>query len=243
MNLTPHYFFEVAAMSTGLWLYYRSPVRDLVGEKNRIYLVLAAGIGALIGSRLISALSFPELFLNPPSLLFYYANKTIIGAIAGGILGYEIAKRYFGIKVWTGDRTLIPLLVAIAIGRVGCFLTGVTDGTVGGPCDFFWCLEQGDGITRHPNSLYEIGFLLTFLASYITLKTREQTKEWWVFRTPGAAFRVFIVSYFSFRFYIESLKEMQPLVLGLDSIQIVCLLFAAYYTYELFRAYRTRQTY
>lgn len=244
MEIHIHFITDILAIAIGVQLYLRSKVDDTVQHKDRTFILIGALIGALIGSRLIAALEDPSLFLNPPSALYYYANKTILGGIAGGILGVELFKKIAGITAWTGDRTLVPLMVAIIIGRIGCFLLGVEDGTVGGPCTYAWCLEQGDGILRHPNSLYEIVFVILFLVGYFVIKHHKPRALRFILETRGAFFRVFIVGYFSLRFSIEFLKETHPILGGLNSIQIVCLLFILWYVRDLIYLFvraRTKQ--
>ncbi len=234
-----HYLAELVAVFVGVRLYMRSREQDTLREEQRLCLLIGALIGALIGSRLVAALEDPALFLQAADLLYYVTGKTIIGGIAGGIVGIEAVKKILGISVWTGDRTLIPLAVAIIIGRIGCFVAGVEDHTVGGPCDYLWCLEQGDGILRHPNSLYEIVFLSLFLIGYRYVKKYQPPFLLPALETPGVFFRIFIVGYFSLRFCIEFLKETNPLWLHLNSVQLVCVLFVLWYAKDIFRVYVT----
>ena len=198
MEITFHYVTDLLATVIGVHLYLRSRIKDSISEEHRIYIIIGPLIGALIFSRLVAALENPELFLNPPNYFYYFSGKTIIGGIVGGILGIELVKKMLGIKIWTGNRALVPLIVAIIIGRIGCFVSGVQDGTVGGVCDYFWCLEQGDGLLRHPNSLYEIFFLLMFLVGYYSAKKSANPNLIFLVETPGVAFRAFIILYFSF---------------------------------------------
>lgn len=242
MELPLHFITDFLAIAVGVQLYVHSKVDDTVRGEDRTFILIGALIGALIGSRLIAALEDPSLFLNPPSILYYYLNKTILGGVAGGILGVELFKKIAGITAWTGDRTLVPLGVAIIIGRIGCFVTGVQDGTVGGPCTYAWCLEQGDGILRHPNSLYEIAFVALFLMAYFAIQHTKPKILNFILETRGAFFRVFIVGYFSLRFCIEFLKETHPLLWGLNSIQIVCLLFIMWYMHDLIRVFLRPRT-
>jgi len=242
MELSLHFITDFLAIAVGVQLYVRSKVDDTVRGEDRTFILIGALIGAFIGSRLIAALEDPSLFLNPPSFLYYYLNKTILGGIAGGILGVELFKKIAGITAWTGDRTLVPLGVAIIIGRIGCFFTGVADGTVGGPCTYAWCLEQGDGILRHPNSLYEIAFVTLFLVVYFAAQHFKPRVLHFILETRGAFFRLFIVDYFSLRFFIEFLKETHPLLWGLNSIQIVCLLFIIWYMRDLIRVFLCART-
>jgi phosphatidylglycerol---prolipoprotein diacylglyceryl transferase len=47
------------------------------------------------------------------------------------------------------------LAAAIAVGRLGCFFSGIEDRTYGTPTDLPWGYDFGDGILRHPVELYE----------------------------------------------------------------------------------------
>ena len=139
--------------------------------------------------------------------------------------GIEIAKKWLGIKTNTGDGVVIPLIVAIIIGRIGCQLTGDSDGTIGSVCHYFWCFRQGDEFTRHPIPLYEIIELLIVLPIfYVWIKTKR-------FK-DGFVFRLFIIIYFGFRFFFEFIKDTKPLFIGLSSIQIVSFFFVFYYIFD-----------
>lgn len=232
-----HYFTDVLSLTVGMSIYFRSRVKDGISEDQRTWIIVGALFGALVGSRLVAALEDPSLFFSFPGWMYYFGSKTIIGGIAGGIIGVEVTKKIFGITVRTGDRTIIPLAVAIIIGRIGCFFTGVADGTVGGPCDFFWCLDQGDGLMRHPNSLYEIVFLAFFLLVYVRYLAHARFFS----ESPGRAFRLFIASYFLFRIAIEFLKETHPLLFGFNSIQWAALLFVIWYGCDMTRAIMSRR--
>lgn len=222
-----HLVMDLISTSLGSFLYWKFAKNDGISKSMRISLLIGVTAGALIGSRLLGSLENPYLFVHPPVLLYYYASKTIIGGIAGGILGMEIAKIIVGYKNSTGDKVTIPLLVAILVGRIGCLFTGVMDGTVGNACNYFWCFNQGDGIARHPTSLYEIIFVsLLLLVVYRLQKQRFY---------PGIIFRLSIVSYFLFRFGIEFIKPIHSLALGLSAIQIVCILYAIWYAYDIKR--------
>ncbi len=230
LNLHVHFITDVLSTLIGMQFYYRSKVADNVSESKRVWILIGAIFGALIGSRMLAAMENPDMFLNPPSILYFYVNKTIIGGIAGGIIGIEIAKKLLFIKNRTGDRVVVPLMVAILIGRAGCFLTGVTDGTVGNVCNYFWCFDQGDGMSRHPTSLYEIFFLLILLPIFYFNIQRKRF-------LPGVYFRIFIILYFSFRFFIEFLKPAMPVFLNLSAIQIVCISFVLYYIFDIIKTW------
>jgi phosphatidylglycerol:prolipoprotein diacylglycerol transferase len=97
---------------------------------------------------------------NPAYLM---GGKTIVGALIFGLISVELMKRYIGVRQSTGDLYAIPLALGIAIGRIGCFLTGLSDNTYGTPTTLPWAINFGDGIPRHPTQLYEIVFLMLLI--------------------------------------------------------------------------------
>ncbi len=74
----------------------------------------------------------------------------------GGLIGVEIGKKYAGVTESTGDRFVMPILVGLIIGRIGCFIAGLHDDTYGNPTALPWGIDFGDGIPRHPTQLYDI---------------------------------------------------------------------------------------
>ena len=58
----------------------------------------------------------------------------------------------------TGDLLALPLVLGIAIGRIGCFLSGLEDQSYGVATALPWGVDFGDGVARHPTQLYEYRF-------------------------------------------------------------------------------------
>jgi len=102
-------------------------------------------------------------------------GKTIVGALIFGLISVELIKRYIRLRQSTGDLYAIPLALGIAIGRVGCFLTGLSDNTYGTPTNLPWAINFGDGIPRHPTQLYEIIFLIALIPLLYKLVTLTYT--------------------------------------------------------------------
>src|SRR5688572_6977672 len=116
-----HYIFETLAFLIGIRVYYflKKKVADPISDENRLWIMLGAMIGALIGSRVIAALEDPES-IKHLSLLAFFGNKTIAGGFLGGLFGVELIKKVIGVKVASGDLYVIPIIVALFIGRIGC---------------------------------------------------------------------------------------------------------------------------
>src|SRR5688500_16469505 len=116
----------------------------------------------------------------------------------------------------SGDLFTLPIIAGIFIGRIGCFLSGTNEFTYGTTTSFMMGMDLGDGLQRHPIALYELMFL-TLL--FFVLKRAYHRNNF----ESGVLFRFFMLSYFGFRFFIEFLKPNVFFILGLSSIQWLCI--------------------
>jgi len=121
-----------------------------------------------------------------------------------------------------------PIIVGIFIGRIGCFLSGIKEFTYGKTTSFITGMDLGDGLLRHPTSLYELVFLLLL---FIILKKIYQRN----FLSEGYLFQWFMIAYFGFRFCIEFLKPNTFFIFGLSTIQWLCVICWIYY-WKTFRS-------
>jgi len=221
-----HFILETGGIMLALFYYrrLRSSKKDVVSEEYRLMLLIAATFGAFFGSRLLGSLENPADFLaggGEAGYLYYFRSKTIVGGLLGGLWSVELTKQWLGVRSRTGDVYVFPLLLAMMIGRIGCFLMGVGEPTYGLPTDAWLGLDLGDGIPRHATALYEIVFLgflwigLRYLPSLISLR-------------PGRLFMLFLASYLLYRFFIGFLQP-RVLIEGLGAIQWACLLGLVWY--------------
>ncbi len=229
LTLSAHLLLEVLAYAVAARVYFRGRSRrgDVIGEPDRWSVIVAAVVGAAIGSKLLHHLNSPSaLALNYRDPLYLLGGKTIVGALLGGLLAVEAAKRYLGIRTRTGDLFAMPLCAGLAVGRIGCFLHGLADDTVGLASSLPFAVDFGDGIPRHPTQLYEIAFV-TLLGIYLLRRTRAELE-------PGRLFQHFMLAYMSFRLAVDGLKPRETLA-GLSAIQWVALGLVIYYVRLLLR--------
>ena len=220
-----HLVFEIAGYvcAAALYVWQRSRYGDPIDGRSRATVLTGAALGAAIGTRLLFWLSYPGLPVSA-----FFSGKTIVGGLLGGLIGVEVTKAIIGVKRSTGDLFVFPIVVALAIGRIGCFLAGPVDRTEGLPSNAPWAIAVGDGVRRHPVALYEIMFLL-LLAPLLRFVRRTSTHE-------GDMFRTLLLSYFVFRLCIDFLKPDPPaLAGGLTAIQYACLGGIAYYVFVFAR--------
>jgi prolipoprotein diacylglyceryltransferase len=212
-RLHPHLVFELLAyaIAAGVYWQQRRDGGDRVSSEDRWALVAAAVAGAVVGSRLLFWFEDPQrsiALLTQPQYLA--GGQTIVGGLIGGWLAVEWRKRRLGIREPTGDLFAVPIALGAAIGRIGCFLSGLPDGTYGSATSLPWGIDLGDGIARHPTALYEAAFMLGL--------------AWWLARlrrtaAPGDAFLVLMAAYLAFRLAVDFLKPGVPLLAGLTAIQ------------------------
>jgi prolipoprotein diacylglyceryltransferase len=230
-TLPAHPVMETIAYAVGSQLYYflrrrKSPAQRIPFEQM-MWLLVGCVFGALIGSKVLAWIeSFPDYWAARSNPAVWMGGKTIVGGLLGGWVGVEIAKRCVGVTRSTGDVFVFPLILGIAIGRIGCFLTGLPDHTYGTFTSLPWGVNFGDGL-RHPTQLYEILFLI-LLGTWLALRGRKAHRE-------GDLFRRFLLGYLGFRLLIEFIKPTFKPWLGLSAIQVASLLGALWCARSLLR--------
>jgi prolipoprotein diacylglyceryltransferase len=222
-----HGVCELAAYAVGMQTFL------LINRRNRsswtgdakFWIILWCALGAMVGSKFLALVEMsPVEILHVSNWMDFLGGKTIVGGLLGGWVGVEIAKKYFRISERTGDGFVAPLALGIAIGRVGCFLTGLPDHTYGVATSLPWGIDFGDGVRRHPTQLYEILFVLAW-GGVIWARSA------WPYR-KGDLFRLFMLGYFTFRLFVEFIKPVYRPD-GLSAIQWACLWGIALAVYGL----------
>lgn len=204
------------------YVFLRKKSDDTISLNNRLSIIIGAIFGALFISRVFAFLENPILNYTQ-GWISILNNKTIMGGLFGGLLGVELVKKIINEKQSSGDLFTLPIIFGIIIGRAGCFLAGIKEFTYGIETSSFLGMDVGDGLQRHPIALYEIVFLI-----FLFLWIKQLQKQFNRFEN-GTFFKIFMVSYFSFRFGIEFLKPNTFLILDMSSIQYLCLICLLYY--------------
>jgi prolipoprotein diacylglyceryltransferase len=224
--VTLHAVLETLAFFFGFryFLFLRKKQGDQYSSSSRVWVIIGAVFGALIGSRLIGSLERPQEMLSANNLAVYiYNNKTVVGGFLGGLAGVEITKKIIGEKRASGDLFVYPMVLSLIIGRVGCFSMGIHEETYGIKTNLPWGMNLGDGILRHPATIYEIVFLTGL---WIGLRQVQKKKP----LENGALFKLFMIAYLTFRFCLDFIKPPYFLFFGLTTIQLTCLAGLIYYS-------------
>ncbi|WP_211450895.1 prolipoprotein diacylglyceryl transferase [Collimonas antrihumi] len=217
-----HLVFEWAAIASGVQLYRWQRARQgLSGilEPGQYAVIIGCILGAAIGNKLVFWMEFPQLWASSSlDINLWMSGQSIVGGLLGGLCGVEIAKKLIGSQRSTGDNFVLPLMLGTAIGRIGCFLAGLHDGTYGVPTHMPWGVDFGDGISRHPTQMYDILFVLIWGGAILFFQKRWR-------ESPGLVFKFYLSGYLLWRLLVDGIKPVPyEYAGGLSGIQIMCLL-------------------
>lgn len=227
-TILAHPLFEAFGMFIGMryYFYLKRKSKEKTSFNTSAAILIGATAGALLGSKLIGNLENPYKLFEHFDIKTIWTNNTIVGGLAFGLIGVELAKKIVGHKESTGDLIVYPLILAMIIGRIGCFLTGIHEETYGIATNVVFGMHLGDQYLRHPVALYEIAFLIIL---WVVLKLIQRKRIY----PSGFVFQIFMLNYFTFRFLLDFIKPRLELIGNLGTIQIVCICVIIYYIYKI----------
>jgi prolipoprotein diacylglyceryltransferase len=235
-----HLLFEWLAIAVGVQLYRRQRAKGGqtgILQPGHYGVIIGCILGAAIGNKLVFWLEIPQLWApHWQDVGIWASGQSIVGGLLGGLIGVELSKKWTGIRESTGDNFVLPLVAGTAVGRIGCFLAGLNDGTFGNPTTLPWGIDFGDGIARHPTQLYDIAFVLLVGGLLLKLRPRFQAK-------PGLLFKLYLSGYLLWRLAVDAIKPVPyDYLLEFSGIQWVCLLALLCYLPFVVRQWLTSET-
>jgi phosphatidylglycerol:prolipoprotein diacylglycerol transferase len=181
---------------------------------QRASIYLGAIIGGSLGAKLPYVLLDPEGAVSGAAWL--EDGRTVTWGLTFGYLGVELAKLLAGVRAKTGDSFAISVPVAIGFGRLACFYGGCC---YGAETSLPWGFDFGDGVTRHPNQLYEALFHFSMAAALYQLAKRGLFAR--------QRIKLYIIAYMLFRTVAELWRPEARIFAGLTFYQVSALAFAA----------------
>jgi phosphatidylglycerol:prolipoprotein diacylglycerol transferase len=234
---THHAWIYSAVVLAGLAVLVLLPTRrGLSREERQKYtmLQLAALLGAIVGAKLsavVGDFGWPWLPLPGGWHHTMESGRSAPGAILGGFLFAEVARRILRYDSPPNDRFAVRLPFALAILRVGCVLGGCCRGvSYGGPL----ALRYSDGVARVPASMMELAFQFAVGLTFAALLRKN--------KLSGGLLALYMILYGIFRFALEPLREPPKLWAGFPAVnQGVALALVAFGLASLyFRVLRVR---
>ena len=181
---------------------------------DRLTLALAAFVGGTLAAKLPFAWSGAGFW---DWATWTADGKTITTGLVGAYLSVEVAKLVLGVRAKTGDGLAVPVAVALAVGRLGCF---VNPCCFGGPTTLPWGVDFGDGVRRHPTQLYESLFHAIWAVILVRLNRRDVLRY--------QRLKLYLLAYCGFRFAVEFIRVEPTWVGSLTYYQVVVIGFAAF---------------
>jgi phosphatidylglycerol:prolipoprotein diacylglycerol transferase len=189
------------------------------GETERVGFWLVV-IG-LVGARITWVLSSLESISSPVDVVAVWEGGLQFtgGLLAAAVAAPLLTRSWPRAQRWVFlDGAVLGLAVGQLIGRVGCYAVGEH---LGGPTDFFLGVTylggvtiEGPlevGVTYHNTALYEMLWLLPIIAALLWLDRRGARS--------GLMTAVFAISYGTFRFLTDFLREYDQTLFGLTGAQ------------------------
>jgi len=200
-------------------------------DRNTVYAIAPwAVLGGIIGARLIHVLDSLDVYTDDPLLAikFWEGGVSVFGAILGGTLAGVVCARLKGISVGgLADLVAPGLILAQAVGRIGCTINGDAYGTATSlPWGVSYTHPDAASTTEpapyvgHPVTVYEIMWDLMIFALIWKLRGR--------IKPEGSLFLVYLSLYSFGRFFLSFLRGEEESVLGpLHQAHIIAILVFA----------------
>jgi phosphatidylglycerol---prolipoprotein diacylglyceryl transferase len=220
-------FMAVAVIWLIFWAWLQIRRGTKISFDSILTLAIVAIPSGIIFSRLLHVLDDIVIaanegttsgFISNPASIIGGEGLTIWGAVLGASLGIWIYCKFKKIKVGYLFDMLAPgIIIAQAIGRVGCLFNGCCPGTY---TDLPWGLVYTNPASplfqtypTHPAVVYEIIFdVIVFL---VLLKLRGKLKP------DGAIYVMYISLYSAWRIGIDLLREGTTFLFGLHQSQFI----------------------
>jgi prolipoprotein diacylglyceryltransferase len=194
----------------------KPPALQRLSAWKRLALALAAFAGGTLGAKLPFALSETTPWWDATTWL--RDGKTITTGLIGAYVAVEWAKWALGVHVKTGDTFALPLALALAVGRWGCFFNGCCYGmetTLPWGVTFY---VEGQWMKCHPTQIYESAFHFSMALLLLELMRRDLL--------VGQRLKLYLIAYGVYRFLSEYLRPEPVWLLGLTFYQWTALVLA-----------------
>jgi phosphatidylglycerol---prolipoprotein diacylglyceryl transferase len=235
----------LAAVTVIAWLVWAAK-KD--GRLSNNSIITAAIIGipsGIIFSKLLHVIDQWSYYTQNPGKIFSGEGLTIWGAVLGVTLGiwiYSLISRKFRFMLF-GDLIAPGIILAQAVGRVGCTFNGCCTGVESNsPLAVIYTSPNTYapvGIPTLPVVEIEILFDLALFGLLFFLRGK--------LKPEGSLFLVYFAFYSAWRFGIDFLRPGTPFLFGLHEAQViglvVMLIVIPLLIYRMYKASKTETSY
>jgi phosphatidylglycerol:prolipoprotein diacylglycerol transferase len=176
----------------------------------------------VIFSRLLHVIDYWDYYIANPGQIIGGEGLSIWGAVLGAALGIWIFSLFYKKFSFSHMADILApgIILAQAIGRVGCTLNGCCYGK---PTDLPWAIVYTNpntngpiGIPVHPTQIYEIIYNLIVFGILLFLRKR--------LKPDGSLFLVYLTLYSIWRLGIDFIRDGTPFLFGLHQAQVISII-------------------
>jgi phosphatidylglycerol---prolipoprotein diacylglyceryl transferase len=177
-------------------------------------------ISSILGARVLYVAAFWQNFKSNPleAFMVWQGGLVFYGGLISAIIVLVVAAGIYKMPIWKILDVATPgTALALAVGRIGCFLRGCCYGVqTDSPLGMHFPHLEG---AHHPTQLYEMAyaFLLMFFLLWLWKRRKYE----------GQVFIAGLMIYSILRFYNESLRDVPHYLLGLTGSQWISILLLA----------------
>ncbi|HLZ29229.1 MAG TPA: prolipoprotein diacylglyceryl transferase [Chloroflexota bacterium] len=242
LQITWHGFFTALGTLAGIWIAVRLATRAGFTEDDTFSVAMWGVIGAIVGARLFHVIDQWDFYARDPIAILKVneGGLAIYGTIVGGPIAGAVYAWRRGLNVTRlADISAAPLILGMAIGRIGDIINGEHHGVhaTGFPLAVVYTNPNTLGEINVPVHLavgYELVMDVVIFAGLLWLArglVRTPNRRWrfnWEPRLPrdGMLFWTNIFIYSSGRFFIEFYRQDTQFALGLSQAQLLSVLSA-----------------
>lgn len=222
--------FEIIALAAYITFFQLEARHKAIPLKHVYILFAVILVFGLIFGRVMDVAQSPRYYEASPQRFFSLGEQRINGVLAGGLVGTLLYCWIVRLSFWDiSDARAAGIPLAIAIGRIGCFVNGCCHGI---PCEFPFAVVYSSphafaptGIALYPVQIFQSVWNFAVFAIIWLLRKR--------FTTAGLLYLLFLILYSGGDFIIRFLREDNQVVMNLQFAQIVdvLILFAALVMY------------
>lgn len=203
-----------------LWMLWQVRKGADLSANTVLTAALIAIPSGVIFSRLLHVIDRWDYYTAHPGEIVGFSGLTIYGAILGAAIGIWICSRFIKFRfAYFADLMAPGIILAQAIGRVGCTINGCCYGAEA-PTWLPWSVVYTDpasyaplGIPLHPTQPYELIFCLIGFAVLLKLRGR--------FKPDGSLFLIYLGLYSMWRVGVGFLRYGTPFLLDLHQAQVI----------------------
>jgi phosphatidylglycerol---prolipoprotein diacylglyceryl transferase len=209
----------LAVVTVVAWLAWQNSKSRLISY-DTLFMTAIVGIpSGIIIAKLLHIIDAWSYYIDNPAKILSGQGLTIWGAVLGATLGiwtYSRISRQFRFPLY-GDMIAPGIILAQAIGRVGCTFNGCCYGIAADtPVSIVYTDRDSFaplGIPVLPTQVFEIFYNLIVFGVLLLLKGH--------FKKEGSLFYIYLFLYAAWRFGIDFIRDGTPFFFGLHEAQFI----------------------